>query len=246
MSETRPLRVADFVLDGRPTHLLPSGDALVRMAAEAHDDRVAVDVHATKDGWAVVHPGGVVSLDDGSEVTVESLTLADTRRVRLSGGGLCTLEQVLLAAHKRGIGVVFRVRSTLAVKPLGAGIGVTGGSGHATFKRRFLAVVPDQRIGKRLRSDAKDVPSALELRRDERGYHAFVRRSFPNLARAGAAADDLLIPHDAYAWPKIENGLLPTLRKRGAGLWLTDVPPDAAGTWDEHPIAGAFVRREIR
>jgi hypothetical protein len=246
MSEQRPLRVADFVLDGRPTHLLPSGEALVRMASELRDDRVAVDLHTTKDGWGIVHPGHLVSMDDGNEVDVDSLSLADTRRVRLSGGGLCTLEQVLLAAHRCHIGVVFRVRSTLAAKPLGAGIGVTGGAGHAAFRRRFLAVVPDQRIGKRLRSDAREVPSALEIRRGERGLHAFLRRSLPNLARAGAAADDLLVPHDAFPWPKIENGLLPTLRRRGAGLWLSDVPPDSAGNWDEHPIAGVFVRREIR
>ena len=63
MSDDRPIRVADFALAGRPTHLLPSGDALVRMAAEFGDHRVAVDVHATRDGWCVVHPGTVVSLD---------------------------------------------------------------------------------------------------------------------------------------------------------------------------------------
>ena len=165
--------------------------------------------------------------------------------MRLSGGGLCTLEQVLLAAHKRGVGVVFRVRSTLAVKPLDAGIGVTGGSGHATFRKRFLAVVPDQRTGKRLRSDAKDVPSALELRHGERGLHAVLRRTFPNLARAGAAADDLVIPHDLYPWTKVESGLLPTLRRRGAGLWLSEVPPERARDWDDHPVTGVLVRREL-
>lgn len=87
------------------------------------------------------------------------------------------------------------------------------------------------------------MPSGLEITGGERGVHGFLRRRLPNLARAGASADDLLVPHDLFDRAHLADRLLPTLRTRGAGLWLTGVAPDDVARYAELPLAGLLVDR---
>jgi len=237
-----PVIVAEFETGGLPLDQLPSGIGLVRAAALADARRVVLDVHATTDGWAVVHPGTRMALAGGEEKDVDDLELAETRGVLLAKGEVCTVEQVLLEAHRCKLGIVFRLSDTLAIPPLAAGLGVTGGQGRAQLARRFLVVVPDQRLGRRLRTDAKELPSALEIRAGEHGMKARLRRRFPNLSRAGADCDHLLIEDGVVPHTVLTGRLLRKVRSRGGELWVGGLTLERAHELREHPFGGLIVR----
>ncbi len=218
-----PVLVADFDLGGLALAELPSGQALVSAASERGAKWLAVDVHETADGWAVVHPGEEVAVRGGEVCDVDDLTLAETKRVVLRSGSLNTLEEVLLTAHRQGLGLALRIARGATIRPVDAALGVMGLDSHAAMRTRFLVVVRTRKVGERLRAEAPNLPSAFEIEPDSRGPHAWLRRRFPNLARAGAAADDLCLPLGLLPDAHVRDRLLPHLARRSACLWLTHV-----------------------
>jgi len=236
-----PELVADFDLEGLALAELPSGKALVAAARELGMDRVTLDVHASADGWAIVHPGPRVALIAGGEQDVDDLDLSDSGKVAVTGGGLCTLEETLLSAHRAKLGLVLRLRSARAIVPVSAALGVMGGEGPQALRSRFLVIAGNQRMGRRLRTDAPDLPSALELTPGERGLKAALRRRMPNLARAGADTDDVVVPWGMLADRDVP-GLAKTLAGRGARLWVSDVTQARKGQAMSLPAAGLLLR----
>jgi hypothetical protein len=242
----RPLRVADFDLDSTAEARLPPALDVVRAGIDLGADWIAVTLHATADGWGVVHPRTTVAMPDGSSTPLADLDLAATRDAVLHGGRVSTLEEVLLEAHRARRGLLLRIADTRALASLAGGIGVMGGDGPASLRRRFLAVVRDAQSGKRLRMEVPDAPSALELTGTASGLRARLRGRFPNLARAAADADDLVLPVAAFAAHPKRESIPAALDRRGARLWLSNVPEDAEDTWREAGAAGLLVRYAYR
>lgn len=215
----RPVRVVTFEVD------VPRSPAeLVDAAAERGADRLELDVWNTADGWAIVNGGPTLECADGSRESIEDVTL------RGSDGrpGLHTVEEALLAAHRRRIGLHFRVHERSVVRPLAAAIGVSGGSGHELLRRRFLVVADDAKIGRWLRSEAPELPSAVVLPEAGGGWRGALGRRLPNLARAAADADDLLLPNALAGGPTRIAALARTLARRGGYLWICDLTRAAA------------------
>lgn len=235
-----PVRVADFVFDDVAPDRLPSGPALVEAAERAKCERVVVDARATADGWVVVHPAAQVSGVDGSDVLFEDLTL-DEVRVH-TNGRVASLEETLLAAHRRKRGLVIRIHDTATITGLSAALGIVAGDATAALRSRFLIVVPDSRIGKRLRADARTLPSALTLRASGGGLRAMLARRTANLARASADADDLIVSATSYAPDAALRSLVGKLSRRGAFVWVSDVTPDRESAYASCGVGGLLLR----
>jgi hypothetical protein len=242
MRTASPLLVADFALDDLNLERLPRGVRLVEEGVRRGADWIAADLWATADDWGLVHPRGHVPTPDGGQAAIAGLALAEAKEAALHDGPPCTLEEVLLAAHKAGRGVLFRIRDVRAIPTLAGGLGVMGGEGPAPLRGRFLAAVRDTRAGRRLRTEAPDAPSALELVGEPPGVKGRLWRRFPNLHRAAADADDLIVPADVYQQLPRRDGLAARLVRRGARLWLSEVAPGDVGAWTDPALAGLLVR----
>jgi len=237
----RAVRVAEYDLEGLEPGHEPSGRALVAAAADAGLDRVVVHARATADGWAVVHRGARVAVGSGEVRALDELTLAEARRARTSDGRIATLEETMLAAHRRGLGLVIRIHEPLVTDALAGALGIMGGEGHASLRARYLVVVSDAKLGKRLRQGAPDLPSGRSLPAAGGGWRAALARRLPNLARAAADADDLVI-HAALASPEhVRAKLVPVLRRRGAFVWVEGVAPEQADAYAETGAGGVLV-----
>lgn len=213
-------------------------ERIVEATRAAGAERAVLPIQSTDDPWAVVHPTERVTLRDGTELALSSLDLGRARR-ETDLPTLTTLEQVLLALHKAGLGAVLRLADTRPIGSVDAALGVTGGEGRPALLPRFLVTVPDRRVGRRLRADAPQLPSALELARphDWRGRLAL---AFPNLARANADADDLVVPWDLFPPARLAT-LSSQLARRGGRVFLSGVPRDALDSVRDHQVAGVLL-----
>ncbi len=236
----RSVVVADFVAPPDAPAGGPTGTALVAAAREAGADRVAVTVRATADGWAVVHAAPKLTRGTG-EVAVTELTLAELRNAVGGARRVATLEETLLAAHRARLGLVLRIHDTLVVDTLAGALGVTGGTGPAALRARFLVVVPDMRVGRRLRADARDLPSARSVAATGGAWRGALTRRFPNLARAAADADDLVVPAALVTPERVRDTLVPHLRRRGAFVWVEGVAPERRSDYEGLGAGGLFV-----
>jgi hypothetical protein len=158
------------------------------------------------------------------------------------GGRLSSLVDVQRAARRAELGLLVRIHDARTCAPLGAVFGKRA-KGPQDLRDSLLVVTQDTRVGKRLRSDARMLPSALELPGTPTWPGAFARRLMPNLARATADADHLLVPHDLYPRSKLER-LASALALRGAELWLTRIPTRAEFSTSDGrtPTRGLLVR----
>ena len=238
----RAVHVAEFDLSHCEPGAEPSGRALAAAAADAGADRVVVHVRATADGWAVVHCGANVLVHGGRQPQpLSELTLVQARKARATDGRVATLEETMLAAHNRGVGLVLRIHDTLVTEALTAALGIMAGEGTAALRARYLVIVPNARIGKRLRMGARDLPSGRSLPAEGGGWRGALARRLPNLARAAADADDLVI-HASLASPeRTRDKLVPLLRKRGAFVWVEGVSPEQRETYAATGAGGVLV-----
>ncbi len=218
MNTDRSLIVADPVFPSTEIETpCPSAESLVTWASAAGADRLAVRAWLGPQGWAVVHPCGA------------------------SADGAPSLEEVMLAAHRASLGLVVRIAKTDVISSLAGGLGILGSEGPAELRRRYLVVVPSTRIGKWLRRDAGDLPSARELDAGT-SIRSRLRRRAPNLARAASDADDLMVSAATTSPQRVRDVLVPQLRRRGAFVWVADVPPEARSSYENLGAGGLLLR----
>jgi hypothetical protein len=207
---TAPVLVADFVLGGAR----PSPAEVVDAAASR---------------GAAFAAAYVEEADDDS-----LLAEVDGERV----GGLARLAS---AALRRQVGLVLRLRDTPPIKGLAKAFGEEkDATASPRLRDRLLVVVPTERVGRRLRADAPQFPSAYEL---PSSGGALLARLLPvNLRRASADADDLVVPWGRLDPARLTNSIAPDLAKRGARLWLSEVPETDLDRATAVGAAGVFVR----
>jgi glycerophosphoryl diester phosphodiesterase len=237
----RPVKAAEYDLTSLGPGEEPSGRALVAAAADAGVDRVVVHARSTADGWAVVHRGANVRIGGGEDRPLDDLALSEARKARTADGRVATLEETMLAAHKRDIGLVIRIHDTLVTDALTGALGIMAGEGPSALRARYLVIVPDARIGKRLRMGSPDLPSARALPAEGGGWRGALARKLPNLARAAADADDLVVPAALASPEQVRDKLVPVLRRRGAFVWVEGVPPQDFDTYAETGAGGMLV-----
>lgn len=131
------------------------------------------------------------------------------------------LGAIASAAAARRMGVIVFLDSTAALHELGGALAALGPQEPAKLRDRLLVVVPGERIGRRVRGDARWAPSALDLGAALAGgmFARFVASRFPNHARAKADADDLVVPAGRFDAASAA-ALAAMLRRRGARLWV--------------------------
>ncbi len=209
-----PILVADFELGGAR----PSPAEVVDAAAAC--------------GAAFV--AAVVAENDDDTLAAE----IDGERI----GGLARLAALALRAQ---VGLFLRLTDTPPISGLARALGVERDAAAAPRLRdRFLVVVPGERIGRRLRADAPQFPSAYEL---PSSGGALLARLLPlNVRRGGADADDLVLPWGRHDPARIATRIAPDLAKRGARLWLSDVPENEVDRATAVGAAGIVVRRAFR
>ncbi len=231
----RPVRVADYVT--APASVPAQGPALATRAAEQGYDRVLVWTHATKDDWLVAHPRPTVTID-GEERRIEKLTLAELRPCVERPA---TLEETMLAAHKANIGLVVRLTDTTGIHALAGALGIMEGEDTSNLRRRYLVAVPNQRIGRRLRSDANPIPSARWLEPSGGGWKGALARRFPNLARAACDADDLIVDARAFSPERVRNDLVPHLARRAAFAWVALADASQESDYADAGVGGFII-----
>lgn len=207
---TAPLLVADFVLAGAR----PSPAELVDAAVAR--------------GAALV--AAVIAEENDDTLVAE----VDEHRV----GGLARLAALAL---RQQVGLLLRLRATTPIVGLAKALSAEKDASAASRLRdRFLVVVPNERIGRRLRADAPQFPSGYEL---PTSGDALLTRFFSvNLRRASADADDLVVPWGRLDPARLVSKIAPDLRKRGARLWVSDVPEDEVDRATAVGAAGVIVR----
>ena len=156
-----------------------------------------------------------------------------------------SLEQTMLAAHREHVGMLVRIHDTLGISALGAALGIMQGDQTENLRRRYLVVVADQRTGRRLRSDAAQVPSALLLRERGGKLQGVIARAFPNLARAGAEADDLIVPAALFTPDRLRKKLVPVLARRAAFAWVTGLDETTESEYADSGAGGLIVQRRL-
>jgi hypothetical protein len=211
---TAPLLVADFVLGGER----PSADAVVKAAVAR--------------GAALV--AAVIAEEEDDTLVAE----VDEHRV----GGLARLAAVSL---RHQVGLLLRLRDTTPIAWLAQALGEgKDASAAPRLRDRFLIVVPNERIGRRLRADAPQFPSGYEL---PTSGDALLARFLPvNLRRGAADADDLVVPWGRLDPARLASKIAPDLAKRGARLWLSGVPEDDLDRATTVGAAGVVVRWRFR
>jgi glycerophosphoryl diester phosphodiesterase len=244
MTIERSVIVAEHTISDCRPGTEPSGPALVAAAERDGFDRVVVNVRSTADGWAVVHRDLRV-LYRGDEKSLSDLTLAETRDAVTADGRVATLEETMLEAHRRDIGLVIRIHDTLVVEALTGALGIMAGEGHGELRRRYLVVVPDARIGKRLRMGAQHLPSARSIRPTGGAWRAALARRFPNLARAAADADDLVLSATLATPADLRDRWVPMLARRGAYVWVEGVTPATRPDYENVGAGGLLIETPI-
>jgi hypothetical protein len=211
---TAPLLVADFVLAGAR----PSPAELVDAAVAR--------------GAALV--AAVIAEEEDDTLVAE----VDEHRV----GGLARLAAVSL---RHNVGLLLRLRDTTPIVGLAKALSEEKDPSAAPRLRdRFLVVVPNERIGRRLRTDAPQFPSGYEL---PTSGDALLTRFFPvNMRRGAADADDLVVPWGRLDPARLASKIAPDLAKRGARLWLSDVPEADLDRATAVGAAGVVVRWTFR
>lgn len=145
-------------------------------------------------------------------------------------------------AGRAGVGLALRLRDTLAIGGLRASLGVAAGTPTPPLRERVLVIVDSDRKGKRLRREATELPSAYELEVPGVKRRGLLRFTPPNYQRATADCDDLVVPWGRIAQEKLVTRIAPDLAKRGAGLWLSEVPERELDRAKALPVAGLIVR----
>lgn len=157
---------------------------------------------------------------------------ADWVALRVAGD-LRGLRAAAAAAGSRRIGLMLFFESSAVFPDLRAELEPLAPLDPASLRDRLLAVVPGERMGRRLRGEARWAPSALDLGAALRGglFARLIAGRFPNHARAQADADDLIVPAGRFG-TSAGSALADTLRRRGARLWVLggDPPPGGFGT----------------
>ncbi len=236
----RAVHVAEYDIAACGPGGTPSGRALVGAAADAGFDRVVVHARSTADGWAVVHAHDH-ALVRGEARPVEELTLSEARKAHAVDGHVVTLEETMLVANRRGLGLVLRIHDTLVTHTLSAALGIMGGDGVAALRARYLVVVATAKLGKRLREAARELPSARSLPREGGGWRGALARRLPNLARAAADADDLVVRASLTSPDEVRDRLVPLLRRRGAFVWVEGVAPERRDAYAATGAGGVIV-----
>jgi hypothetical protein len=168
----------------------------------------------------------------------------DAPEAHLGGRRVATIERLVAETSKRGIGLFVRLRDTPPLFGLREALGVTQGASSAASRDRLVVVVDRERVGKRLRRDAPELPSALELASAKpRGWKRFAT---PNFLRAAADADDLVVPWDGDAAAPLVARTAPLLAKRGARLWVSGLSDGDVARVGSMSVAGCVVRRRLR
>ena len=217
-------------------------DALgrVRRARALGFDRLWVDVRTTSDGWNVVHPSETVRFE-GEPRPFDDLSLGE---VKHSEEKPATLEETLLASYREGLGLLIALHDRRGCGSLDGALGIltggsrTGGDGTAELRRRFLVVVATRDVGERLRRDAPVLPSCYRLRATGGGWRAALARRMPNVARAAAQCDDLLVSATTFTPSELGRGPVPKLRRRGAYVWVEQIEDGDDGAQNEYGAAG--------
>lgn len=209
-----PVLVADFVLGGAR----PAPAELVEAAAVRQAAFVAA----------------VVAEDEN-----------DTLVAEVDGQRLGGLERFASLAQRHQVGLFLRLRDSTPIAGLAKALSAEkDASASPRLRERFLVVVPNERIGRRLRADAPQFPSGFEL---PVSGDAFLQRLFSvNLRRAQADADDLVVPWGRLDPARLASRIAPDLSKRGARLWLSDVPETDVERATAVGAAGLVVRWSLR
>ncbi|MCE9634867.1 MAG: hypothetical protein K8T90_04105 [Planctomycetes bacterium] len=158
------------------------------------------------------------------------------------GSTLGGLQATARAAAEGGLGLIVRLDDTGGIADLADTLHALGEQSVTALRDRLLIVVPTERIGKRLRADAKWAPSAADLATVQGSYMGFFRKFAPVYVRASCDTDDLVVPHGFFPPPKLVK-LADKLRTRGARLWIEDVPPDEVEPMRDGPAFGLIVSR---
>jgi len=165
----------------------------------------------------------------------------ETPDAHVGGRRVAKLERLRVEAARRDVGLFLRVRDTLSVFGLRDALGVAKGVASETLRGRLLVVVDGERVGKRLRHDAPELPSALELSAAKR--RGLARLMSPNFLRAAADADDLVVLWDDGGAEKVVARIAPEFAKRGARVWITGLRDADVARAAHLPVAGCVVRR---
>jgi len=165
----------------------------------------------------------------------------ETPEAHVGGCRIAKLERFASEATRRSIGLFLRVPETSGVFGLRDALGVAKGTAATTLTERLLVVVSGERVGKRLRHDAPELPSALELTPASR--RGLARFASPNFLRAAADADDLVVPWSDAGAARLVTKLASDLARRGARLWISDLSDTDLADPDLPRVAGWIVRR---
>lgn len=205
-----PVLVADFVLAGAR----PSPAELVEAAAAR--------------GAAFV--AAVIEEDDDENLVV-----------RVDGERLGALARLATIATRRRVGLFLRLHDTLPIAGLAKALGEERDrAAAARLRERIVIVVPGERVGRRLRMEAPQFPSAFEL---PSSGDSFLARLLPvNVRRAGADADDLVVPWGRLEPARLTSTIAPDLAKRGGRLWMSNVPEGELDRANAVGAAGVVVR----
>jgi hypothetical protein len=211
---TAPVLVADFVLGGAR----PAPVELVEAAVARGASFVAA----------------AIAEDDDDALVAE----VDGHRV----GGLARLAALAL---RHQLGLLLRLHDTTAIDGLAQALGAEKDASAAPrLRERLLVVVPGERVGRRLRMEAPQFPSAYEL--PSSGDTILTRWLPVNVRRAAADADDLVVPWGRLDPARLASRIAPDLARRGARLWLSDVPETEVDRATAVGAAGVIVRWSLR
>jgi hypothetical protein len=172
----------------------------------------------------------VADVEEGDDDSVEA---------RRDGRLVAGLARLADEAWRRQVGLFLRLSDTRALAGLRDALDVEKGAKVAALRDRVLVVVPGERVGKRLRRDVPEIPSALELSTAGRGLSRFLPA---NYRRAAADADDLVVPWDGPNAPALVAKVAPVLAKRGARLWVSNLKPEELDDASALPVAGLVAR----
>jgi len=129
------------------------------------------------------------------------------------------------AAQETATGLVLRVGATEVRAELEDALAPLGERAVPLLRDRLRVVAATERIGKRVRSDVKWAPSAVDVGEFHGGPLTLLRRIAPNRVRAACVADDVVAPWDHLPAAKL-TALAAKLATRGGRLWLSEVPPE--------------------
>lgn len=174
-----------------------------------------------------------LGVEDGDDETPQALC---------DGGRVAGLAKAWEEARRHHLGLLLRLMDTLSIAGLREALGVEKGTSPAKLRGTILVVVADDRTGKRLRREAPEFPSALELRPKGSHVRGLMRFVPPMGQRAAADAEDLIVPWSRADDPRIASKWAPGLARRGSRLWISDVPQADAERASRLPATGLVVR----